>query len=444
MTHSIQTTMLSDGTDLAALRDEEGRSLSGRLFSDAEIFELEQQRIFASTWIALAHESEIRRTGDYVVRRMGLDPVIVSRNQDDSVHVMLNSCAHRGMQLCRVDHGNAHTLVCPYHGWAYGLDGVLAGTPHEEEIYRGRLSRERYALKKARVEIFGGWIFANWNPEAPSLDATLGDHRWYMEMLLCRSDGGQEVLAPPQRFVVNANWKLIVENFSSDHGHIGTTHRSLVDVGLFPEVRGHSSTTSNHNGHSMLHNPQLDHEPVSGGPLEDLKAHPPAAMPSELVDQLKNHLNEEQIWVLANRYPTTGAIFPSMAWVVFAPFPAGDQLSSVFTVRLFFPISPDRTEMLSFAVAERDASDEFKRLVLRATTFAFGPSGVFEADDLENWSGMQRSLGGVINRRRTHVYPAVREPDNSGWPGPGEIHQGTWSDAVQWNMYRKYFELMTD
>jgi hypothetical protein len=166
-------------------------------------------------------------------------------------------------------------------------------------------------------------------------------------------------------------------------------------------------------------------------------------MPAELVDQLPNHLSGEQIWVLANRYPTTGAIFPAMAWVAFSPFPAGDQLSSVYTVRLFFPISPTRTEMLSFAIAERDASDEFERLVLRATTFAFGPSGVFEADDLENWNGMQRSLGGLVNRRRVHVYPALREPNNEGWPGPGEVHQGTWSDAVQWNMYRTYFDLLT-
>ncbi len=443
MSNSGQRVVLSDGTEFATLRDEEARSLSGRIFVDTEVFELEQERIFAETWITLAHESEVPETGDYVLRRMGLDHVIISRGENRSVQVVLNSCAHRGMQICRTDSGNARSLVCPYHGWAFTLDGKLAGTPHEAEIYGEKLSRERLALRKARVEIFGGWIFSTWNEAAPPLDEMLGDHRWYMEMLLCRSDGGQEVLAPPQRFVVEANWKLIVENFASDHGHIGTTHRSLAEIGLFPEERGHHSTTSNHNGHSMLHNPQLDHEPEPGGPLADLKVHPPPGMPADLVDQLPNHLSKEQLWVLANRYPTTGAIFPAMAWVAFGPFPAGEELSSVYTVRLFFPISATQTEMLSFAVAEREASDEFKRLVLRATHFAFGPSGVFEADDLENWTGMQRTLGGVVNRRRMHVYPALREPNDEGWPGPGEIHQGTWSDAVQWNMYRKYFELMT-
>jgi phenylpropionate dioxygenase-like ring-hydroxylating dioxygenase large terminal subunit len=433
---------LSDGIELDALKDEEARSLSARIFYDEEIFRLEQERIFAGSWIPLAHESEVGKPGDYVRRSMGLDQVIVSRDHEGRLHVMLNSCAHRGMQICREDSGSARTLVCPYHGWAYGIDGSLAGAPHEEEIYGRRLDRKEFVLKKARVETFGGWIFATWNEGAPSLMDFIGDHRWYMEMLLCRTDNGQEVVGPPQRFVINSNWKLIVENFSADHGHIGTTHRSLQEIGLFPEARGHHSTTSNHNGHSMLHNPQLDHEPVPGGPLETLRAFPPSAMTPELVEQLPKHLSEDQLWVLANRYPSTGAIFPCMAWVVFQPFPAGEELSSVFTFRLFAPITPDETECLSFTLAEKDTSEAFKRLVARATTHAFGPAGVFEADDIENWTGMQRSLGGVMNRHRRHFYPAVREPNAEGWPGPGEVHQGTWCDSVQWNFYRKYFETM--
>jgi len=434
---------LCDGTEIEALRDEGARSLSGRLFHDEEIFRLEQERIFARTWIPVAHASEIPGRGDYVRRRMGLDPILVSRDREGRIHVMLNSCAHRGTQLCRDDGGNARTLVCPYHGWAYGLDGSLVGAPNEEEVYGGKLDRERFTLRQARIETFGGWIFATWDEDAPSLTDHLGDHRWYMEMIVCRSDHGLEVLAPPQRFLINANWKLIVENFSADHGHISTTHRSLGEIGLFPELRGYHSTTSNHNGHSMLHNPQLDHEPIPGEPIDDLRAFPPAGMPSELVDQLPRHLSEDQLWVLANRYPTTGAIFPGMAWIVFGPFPAGDQLGSVFTMRLFFPVSPSKTEMLSFALAEKDASDEFKRAVSRATAFAFGASGLFEGDDLENWSGMQRGLEGVVTGGRKHSYPAVRPPNAEGWPGPGEVHQGVWSDSVQWNMYRRYFDLMT-
>ena len=308
---------------------------------------------------------------------------------------------------------------------------------------RGGLARDEHGLTQARVETFGDWIFATWDADSATLADYLGDHRWYMEMVLCRTDSGQEVLGPPQRFVINSNWKLIVENFSADHGHIGTTHGSLADIGLFDEIPSQYSTTSNHNGHSMLHNPEMGHEPDPAGALEDLRAFPPGGMPPELVDQLPKHLSEDQIWVLANRYPTTGVVFPGMAWVVFSPFPAGDRLSSVFTMRLFFPISPGKTEVLSFALAEKDASDEFKHLVSRATPSAFGSSGLFEADDIQNWNGMHRGLEGVVNRRRVHLYPAVREANGEGWPGPGEIHQGAWTDSAQWNMYLKYFDFMT-
>ena len=138
MTREGTVARLADGTEIDALRDDQAYSLSARLFHDPEIFRLELERIFAQTWVALAHQSEIAERGDYVRRRMGLDPVIVSRDLEGRVHVMLNACRHRGTQICRDDYGNARTLRCPYHGWAYGIDGSFAGTPNEREIYAGR------------------------------------------------------------------------------------------------------------------------------------------------------------------------------------------------------------------------------------------------------------------------------------------------------------------
>lgn len=444
MKQKTPTQTLVDGTEISSLIDEKEHSLAARIFTDDEIFQLELERIFAKTWVAVAHESEIPEKGDYVRRKIGLDPVIVSRDREGQLHVMLNACAHRGMQVCRDDNGNARYMRCTYHGWSYGIDGSFAGMPNEEEVYGARLDRERFALKQARVSLYGGWIFATWNEQAPEFDDYLGEHRWYMDILVNRSEKGLEVLAPPQRFFIDANWKFIVENFSADHGHIATTHKSLGEIGLFPTevISEPGSITVNCGGHSVLMNPGGGHGNNPSDPLDGLRIFPPAGMPLEMVDDLPNHLSEEQLWVLANSYPTTGIVFPGIAWVVISPFPYGDQLSSVYTMRLFFPVSADRTEVLSFSLAEKDASDDFKRMVLKATTSVFGATGIFEGDDIENWTGMQRGLKGVINSDRKHVYPAVREPDNRNWNGPGEVHQGAWCDSVQWNMYKKYFELM--
>src|ERR1700686_5031172 len=112
--------VLSDGTSLADLIDVDRREVSLRLMDDPEVYELELDRIFGRTWTVIAHESEIPRPGDYLLRQLGDDPVIVIRGDDGSIDVLLNGCTHRGMQVCRAEWGNAKHFQCPYHGWMFG------------------------------------------------------------------------------------------------------------------------------------------------------------------------------------------------------------------------------------------------------------------------------------------------------------------------------------
>src|SRR3546814_4640619 len=72
-----------------------------------------------SSDLMLAHQTEIPESGDYVVRDMGEDQVIVGRTSDGAIHVSLNICPHRGMRLCMGDAGNAAVHRCIYHGWAF-------------------------------------------------------------------------------------------------------------------------------------------------------------------------------------------------------------------------------------------------------------------------------------------------------------------------------------
>src|SRR3954453_4417961 len=77
--------------------------ISRRIFTDPEIYELEQERIFAKAWFFLGHESEIAEEGDVVPRTCGIDPVILVRDDEGVVRAFLNSCRHRGMRVCRTD-----------------------------------------------------------------------------------------------------------------------------------------------------------------------------------------------------------------------------------------------------------------------------------------------------------------------------------------------------
>src|SRR5437879_309261 len=72
---------------------------------------------------SLGHVSQIPNAGDYVMGRMGEEPVIITRDQQMNVHVFLNSCRHRGNRVCRYDSGNTTVFQCTFHGWTYDLEG---------------------------------------------------------------------------------------------------------------------------------------------------------------------------------------------------------------------------------------------------------------------------------------------------------------------------------
>jgi nitrite reductase/ring-hydroxylating ferredoxin subunit len=131
--------------DLASLiRLDEGE-IERDIFVDPAIHAEELERIFARTWLFVAHASEIPSPGDYVTRRTGADPVFVTRTEDDRFQVFLNTCKHRGMQVCRVDRGNTSHFRCPYHGWTYRNDGHLIGVPALKQAY-GTLDKDRLSL----------------------------------------------------------------------------------------------------------------------------------------------------------------------------------------------------------------------------------------------------------------------------------------------------------
>src|SRR3546814_3708864 len=95
-------------------------------------------------------------------------------------------------------------------------------------MHGNKRSKEELGLKKARVHLYGGLIFATWNIDGASFAAFLGDAKFYLDQLFCRSDNGLEMLGPPQRFVLPCNWKIPGEQSGSDGLHTLTLHRSLM------------------------------------------------------------------------------------------------------------------------------------------------------------------------------------------------------------------------
>src|SRR5437762_12910145 len=111
----------------------ENGTLHGAIFSDPDIYEQELEQIFGRMWLFVGHESQIPRPGDFVRSRMGEEQVIVTRAPNNQVHVLLNSCAHRGNVVCRYDSGRALAFHCSCHGWVYNSEGALMSLPPGSE-----------------------------------------------------------------------------------------------------------------------------------------------------------------------------------------------------------------------------------------------------------------------------------------------------------------------
>ena len=220
--------------------DAERGLISREIFVDEDVYRLEQERIFCTQWLFIGHASQVPQAGDYFTSRMGEESVIMVRGKDGEIRVLLNSCRHRGMKVCRYDEGNTPIFTCPYHGWSYSLSGELIGVPRFKDAYHGELDRSQYGMLEARACNHRGMIWATWNATGPDFYEFMGDMLQFHDSMLEPADGGDgevEVLPGVQKWIVPCNWKFPCENNIGDLYH-GVSHVSVEMVGIGPGGRG--------------------------------------------------------------------------------------------------------------------------------------------------------------------------------------------------------------
>jgi len=183
-------------------------TLPARYYLDPELFRRELESFYFGRWIAAGREEEIPQPGDYFLREICGESVIVVRSAPNSIRAYYNVCRHRGTRLCEEATGHfAKRIQCPYHGWTYGLDGSLIGAPHMDPAC---FNREDYPLNTVAVELWDGHVFLNLSSDARPLAEQLGAlpakfAPWNMAELKL----GKRIV-----YEVRANWKLVVANFN--------------------------------------------------------------------------------------------------------------------------------------------------------------------------------------------------------------------------------------
>ncbi|MGE3447413.1 MAG: SRPBCC family protein [Microbacteriaceae bacterium] len=405
-------------------------SISAEAYVESSIYALEQERIFARTWLFLCPSSEIAKPGQFFSTYMAEDPVIVVRQKDGTVRAFLNQCRHRGMRVCTADAGVTRNFTCAYHGWTYASDGELVNVPHFEDAYRSDIKTENFGLVRIpQVQEYKGLIFANWSPDAESFQAYLGDMAWYLDSFLDRWEGGMEAIPGVHKWTISCNWKLPSEQFAGDMYHSESTHVSALmalapdgadpaAVDPYKSIRGFQFSAPNGHGHGFS---TTDYEDFAG-PVADAYRNETMAAAESRLGAVRAHMRGH------------GTIFPNFSY-----------LSGYHTIRVWHPRGTDAIEVWAWGLVPKDAPPDVKDAYRKSILQTFSPAGYIEQDDGANLVEIQRILRGTHARRtRLNVAMALGHETTSvtGFPGPGRVHDTQFAETSARGFYRRWQELL--
>jgi phenylpropionate dioxygenase-like ring-hydroxylating dioxygenase large terminal subunit len=437
--------MALDAADLANMKR---GVINRRIFADPAIYEMELERIFARCWLFLGHESQIPRAGDFVTTYMGNESVIVARDAHGQVRAMINSCRHRGNQVCRPEAGRAHSFMCAYHGWTYGLDGSLIGVPGYEERYYGELDRGQWGLVPVtQVAVYKGLVFGTFDPQAPPLEEYLGEARWALDYILDQRAGGTEVVGGVYKWLINSNWKLGADNIMGDNYHGAVTHRSATMVGHRTASRIEPQRPRNGRDSADLLRGSVDPRPGFTAPMDwghgmmvDLQ--PPGA------DGAREHEEPLQSYYEDTHRELEARLGPVRARVRkinLTVFPNASFTTSSNMLHVWHPRGPTQTEVWVYTIVDKDAPPEVKRLLRQSGQRHFSPAGMFEQDDMDNWELCTRAAAGMVSRNYPLHYGMGLGHEE--WVEGGEMPRRIESikdESNQRAFYAGWAELMSD
>lgn len=223
---------------------DEATTLPGTVYHDETFAKLEQDRIWKSSWVAVAELSELANPGDVVPVKVA-DQNIILANDKGTIRAFQNVCRHRGAQLVGEKCTKRKTILCPYHRWGYALDGRLMGTPAWDADEMGKaipekirekfktnhvkdFNKKEMGLFPVRSETELGMVFVNLDEQAPPLEDWLGD------ILVTLKDypfQNLDILGSghDKTYPIKANWKVLIENFL-EYYHLPAVHPALCMV----------------------------------------------------------------------------------------------------------------------------------------------------------------------------------------------------------------------
>ena len=196
-------------------------SLKADAYTDDKWFNIDQKEIIAKSWQWVCHVEKLREAGSYTTIDVAGHPIAIVRNKDGELNAFYNVCKHRAHALLSGD-GRTAVITCPYHAWAYNLDGHLVKAPHTEHLEN--FSTKEICLDSVQVEEFCGFIYVNLDPNAESLatqSGTLKDEIDHWAPDIDKLTFGHRLT-----YDIKSNWKTVIDNFLECY-HCPTAHKDF-------------------------------------------------------------------------------------------------------------------------------------------------------------------------------------------------------------------------
>lgn len=199
-------------------------SLHADAYTRPEWFLKDQLQILGKTWQWVCHVEKTRQPGSYITAEIAGQPIAVIRDKTGDLRAFYNVCKHRAHHLLSGE-GKTSLIVCPYHAWAYRLDGKLQGAPHTQNLKQ--FDKEDICLDQIQVEEFCGFVFVNLDPTASSLASQSGDLQ--KEITHWAPDVADLTFGHRLSYDIKSNWKNVVDNFLECY-HCPVAHKDFCDL----------------------------------------------------------------------------------------------------------------------------------------------------------------------------------------------------------------------
>jgi phenylpropionate dioxygenase-like ring-hydroxylating dioxygenase large terminal subunit len=376
----------------------QGDSVNSDIYVNPAIFEREMQKIFYSTWLYLAHESEVPKAGDFVTRRIGRQPIVVVRGNDGDYRLLMNRCRHRGALICEVERGNQSHFRCFYHGWTYDNSGTLIHIP-KDDAYPEDMDRAAYSLTPVpRVESYRGFIFGSVNPNVGSLRDHLGLAAAKIDFMIDASPTGELFLdAGVHKTTFRGNWKFV----GMDGYHPPVVHQSAFEIfrrNAVNENGGQDSAVAQAPRKTMNDSALAVSRDLGHGHV--------------MLDVIPHRISEQDIHLEAMRRTKYGEAYIAAMSAAYGPRRGaeliaigGDPHLGVFPnlqlinqhVRVVVPVAVDRTDVYLYPARLGGVSDDMNDERLRKHEDFYGPAGFGQPDDTEIFERNTDGLQALVN-----------------------------------------------